>query len=358
MEKVTINIPTTTPITYPIFIGRDLLKNLSDLFQIDSYSKIIVLSDKNIAPHFLKKTLQSLPETTTSFILDPGEKEKNIESLQHLWRHLLKSGADRKSLMINLGGGVIGDIGGFAASTYMRGIDFINIPTTVLAQVDESVGGKTGFDFAEIKNLIGTFDQPKAVIIDVDTLKTLPQREFLSGFAEIIKHGIIKDKKYFDKVTNKKPLDFNEEELIDIIKESCEIKAAVVENDEKESGLRKIVNFGHTIGHAIEAISLTTDNPYLHGEAISIGMVVEAHMSHEKGLLSKEDVEVITTSLTNAGLPTTVPHFDRDQMIQKMKVDKKNKNGKINFTLLKSIGEALIDQTIPEEKIKEILTRL
>jgi 3-dehydroquinate synthase len=358
MQQVTITIPETTQISYPIYIGKNLLEKISVIYPTENYSKIIILTDKNIAPHFLDKTLQSLPKETISLNLDPGEKEKNIESLQKIWKHLLNSRADRKSLLINLGGGVIGDIGGFAASTYMRGIDFINIPTTILAQVDESVGGKTGFDFADIKNLIGTFDQPKAVLIDVETLKTLPEREFLSGFAEIIKHGIITDKKYFDKVTSKKPIEFNEDDLIDIIKESCEIKAAVIENDEKENGLRKKVNFGHTIGHAIEAVSLETDNPLLHGEAVSIGMVVESKMSFNQGLLSKKEMEQIKKSLTSANLPVEVQDFDVDQMIKKMKLDKKNKNGKINFTLLKKIGEAVIDQIISEEIIKKTLNEL
>jgi 3-dehydroquinate synthase len=358
MEKLAITIPATNQQTYPIFIGKNILENISEFFPIENYSKIVILSDENIAPHFLNKTLTSLPKDTTSCILKPGEKEKNIESLQKIWKHLLDVGADRKSLMINLGGGVIGDIGGFAASTYKRGIDFINIPTTVLSQVDESVGGKTGFDFADIKNLIGTFDQPSVVIIDVETLKTLPEREFISGFAEIIKHGIIKDKNYFEKVTNKNPLDFNEDELIAIIKESCEIKASVVEKDEKETGFRKLVNFGHTVGHAIEAISLTTDQPLLHGEAISIGIIIESQMAHELGLVSKEDIDTIKTSLDKAGLPTKIPPFDSNEMIKKMKSDKKNSNGNINFTLIKKIGEGIIDQIIDEEEIRETLSEL
>jgi 3-dehydroquinate synthase len=358
MEKLAITIPATSQTTYPIFIGKNLIEKISELFSLQKYSKIIVLSDENIAPYFLNKTLTSLPKDTTSCVLKPGEKEKNIESLQKIWKHLHDIDADRKTLLINLGGGVIGDIGGFAASTYKRGIDFINIPTTVLAQVDESVGGKTGFDFAGIKNLIGTFDQPNAVIIDVETLKTLPEREFISGFAEIIKHGIIKDKNYFKKVTSKKPLDFTEDQLVEIIKESCEIKASVVEKDEKETGLRKLVNFGHTVGHAVEALSIETDKPLLHGEAISIGMVIESQMAHELGLISKEDIDTIATSLDKAGLPIKIPPFDSNEIIKKMKSDKKNSNGNINFTLIKKIGEGVIDQIIDEENIRETLSEL
>lgn len=358
METLSITIPSTAQISYPIFIGKNLLTRISKMYQLEEYSKIIILTDKNIAPHLLNDILESLPKNTTSFILSPGEKEKNIDSLQHIWKHLLQSGADRKSLMINLGGGVIGDIGGFAASTYMRGIDFINIPTTILAQVDESVGGKTGFDFADIKNLIGTFNQPKAVIIDVNTIKTLPKREFISGFAEIIKHGIIKDKNYFKQVTSKRPLDFTQDELIDIIKISCEIKASVIENDEKEKGLRKLVNFGHTIGHAVETISLETDEPLLHGEAVSIGMVAESYLSYQKGLLMYTEYEAIRDALLLSGLPTTIPNFQIDKLIKKMKSDKKNQNGKINFTLIKNIGEGIINQIIDEETIRNTLSQL
>ena len=260
--------------------------------------------------------------------------------------------------MINLGGGVIGDIGGFAASTYMRVTDFFYIPTTILSQVDESVGGKTMIDFQNVKNIVGTFCQPSAVIIDVETLKTLPKREIISGFAEIIKHGIIKDKNYFEKVTSKNPLDFSDDEMVEIITGSCKIKAVVVESDEKENGQRKLLNFGHTIGHAIEAVSLEKDSPFSHGEAISIGMIVEAYISHDKGILSQQDVETIITVLKNAGLPTVVPNFDIDQMITKMKSDKKNANGNINFTLLTKIGEGIINQTIDENDIKKTLSKI
>ena len=270
-----------------------------------------------------------------------------------LWTAMHDAQLDRKSLVINLGGGVITDMGGFAASTYMRGIDFVNIPTTLLSQVDASVGGKTGINFAEIKNLIGTFNQPQAVIIDATTLETLSERELVAGFAEIIKHGLIKDKNYLKKVTSKSPLEFSQEELLEIIKGSCEIKASVVQQDETENGQRKILNFGHTIGHAIESLCLGNLRPLLHGEAISVGMVAEAALAKTKGLLSDEEIQVIKQSLFHAGLPISVRGLSVDEIYTKMLSDKKNTFNQINFTLLSGIGNALYNQTSNEETIKQ-----
>lgn len=358
MEKLTINIPAPAQKTYPIFIGKNLLQKIAKLYPVEKYTTVIILTDEIVAPLFLDKVLESLPKETKSIIVPTGENNKNIETLQFIWKKLIEYGVDRKSLLINLGGGVIGDIGGFAASTYMRGIDFINVPTTILAQVDESVGGKTMIDFANIKNIVGTFYQPSAVIFDITTLRSLPDRQILSGFAEIIKHGIIKDKRYFDKVTSKKPLEFSEDEMIDIITGSCEIKAKIVEKDEKESGIRKIVNFGHTIGHAVEVISLDTNKPLLHGEAVSIGMVAETKIANILGMLSQNDYEIVKNSLINAGLPTAIPKYQINTILDKMKSDKKNTGGIINFTLITKIGEGLIDQTVPEKILKETIINL
>lgn len=356
MKTLPISFPEQNR-SYTIFVGKNILENLDKLIAVKKYSKLFVITDTN-----LKKQLQiienNLENEIVTYKINPGEKEKNIETVQKIWKAMLNSGLDRHSLVINLGGGVICDMGGFAASTYMRGVDFINIPTTLLSEVDASVGGKTGFDFGEIKNLIGNFTQPQAVIIDVTTLQTLPKREFLSGFAEIIKHGLILDKDYFEKVTSKNPLAFSKEELVEIIARSCEIKAAVVQNDEKESGNRKLLNFGHTIGHAVEALSLETDKPLLHGEAVSIGMVAEAMLAQELGLISASEVTVIQNVLKNAGLPITLPDFPIKTLITKMQSDKKNTGGKINFTLLKELGIGIINQTVLEKTINKVLTQL
>lgn len=354
MKQLTIHI-SSAPKQYPIFIGNNLIKHIADHIEIQKYSRIFVITDEIIAPLLLKKLLQALPENTHAITLPAGEKAKNIETVQIIWKAMKDANLDRKSLVINLGGGVIGDMGGFAAATYMRGTNFLQIPTTLLSQIDASVGGKTGVDFAEIKNFIGLFQQPVAVVIDTGTLQTLPRREFISGFSEIIKHGLITDAVYFEKVTSKRPEEFSQDELTDIIARSCEIKKEIVEQDEKESGIRKLVNFGHTIGHAIESLSLETEHPLLHGEAISIGMVAEAKISQLENLISEEDVTTIKNALENAGLPTKTKITDKEKIKNKMQSDKKNVGGKINFTLLTRIGKAEINQTVSDETIEQTL---
>ena len=286
--------------------------------------------------------------------LPSGDNQKNIENAQKIWAALLDFGCDRKSLVINIGGGAIGDLGGFAASTYMRGIDFLQIPTTLLAQVDASVGGKVGINFAAVKNLISSFQQPIAVIVDSDILSTLPQREFISGFAEIIKHGLIADKKYFQSVTSKKPQEFSQDELIDIISRSIQIKADIVSQDEKEKNTRKLLNFGHTIGHAIEAISQEMEKPLLHGEAISIGMIAEGKISKILGLLSDKEYTILEQSLIKAGLPTTLSS-PVNNVLEKIKSDKKNVKGETKFTLLENIGKAVINKSVDESTIRKAL---
>lgn len=354
MHKININLLSQKN-EYKIYIGKQIIADIKSLYDLNKYSKIIIITDENIAPHFLGVILKLLSTDTKQLILPAGEKTKNIDTVEKIWTFLKENNYDRKSLVINLGGGVITDMGGFAASTYMRGIDFINIPTTLLSQVDASVGGKTGIDFIGIKNLIGTFTQPKAVIIDIQTLKSLPKRELLSGFAEIIKYGIIFDKNYFAKVTSKKSLDFNDEELIDIIAKSCDIKKSIVTSDEKENGNRKLLNFGHTIGHAIEALALETDKPLLHGEAVSIGIVAEAKIAELTNLIDKDTFEKIENSLKQAGLPITISNLKIGAVLAKMETDKKNERGAINFTLIKKIGEGIVDQKVDEKIINKSL---
>jgi 3-dehydroquinate synthase len=356
MTTLTITLPPAQEREYPIFVGSGIIENFTSFIDLALYSKIFIITDKTIEKLLLEKFQKQLSNKIPFISLPPGEQAKDISHLTEIWKAMIDATLDRKSLVINLGGGVIGDIGGFAASTYMRGIDFINIPTTLLAQIDESVGGKTMIDFHGIKNIVGTFYQPSAVVIDVDTLQTLPDREFISGFAEIIKHGIIKDKAYFELVTGKKPRDFSQEELTEIIKRSCEIKSEIVQTDETEYGLRKLINFGHTVGHAVEALSLETDKPLLHGEAVAIGMVAEAKLAEQIGLLTHDEGAIIEKKLKDAGLPTNIPEFPVDKIIEKMKSDKKNISGEINFTLLRTIGEGVINQTASEEIIRKTLT--
>lgn len=338
-----------------IKIGNGILRKLPKIINIKKYSKIFLIVDKTINDSLAGKIEEIFSKDYGIFILAGNEQIKNIATVQKIWKALLKFNCDRKSLVFNIGGGTIGDVGGFAASTYMRGIDFIQIPTTLLAQVDASVGGKVGINFSSVKNLIGTFQQPVAVIIDVGLLSSLPEREFISGFAEIIKHGVTIDKKYFRFVTSKKPLDFSQDELAEIIKRSCQIKSAVVAADEKEEGLRRLLNFGHTIGHAIESLSQQTNHPLFHGEAVSIGMIVEGKISKLIGILSEKEYIILEQALRQAGLPTAIPDIKTDKILVKIKADKKSEKGKINFTLLKGIGKAIINQQVNEVIIRKVL---
>lgn len=357
MMKIFQKQPTIKNITIKgsnIFIGSDLLKDISSLVDFTKYTKVVIVTDNNVPKSLVSKLKSAIPTENLVISINSGEQNKNLATVQKIWEALADFGCDRKSLVINIGGGVIGDIGGFVAATFMRGIDFIQIPTTLLAQVDASIGGKVGINSQGIKNLIGSFQQPVAVIIDTDTLKTLPKREFISGFAEIIKHGLIADEKYFQLVTSKRPLEFSQEELVEIIERSCRIKADIVTKDEKEGGSRKLLNFGHTIGHAVEAISQEGEKPLLHGEAISIGMIAEGKISRLLGLLSEEEYKTLEQALIRAGLPIS-QNLLADEILKKIKSDKKNIKGETKFTLLEDIGKGIIDQTVDESIIRKVI---
>jgi len=340
-----------------IFIGNNLLEKLTKLFDFGRFSKIAILTDTNVAKHWLLTVKRSLKQKTSEIIIKPGEKfGKNIETVKNIWKKMFEFGLDRKSLLINLGGGVICDIGGFSASTFMRGIEFLNIPTTLLAQVDASVGGKTGIDFEEIKNAIGVFKKPTAVIINVATLKTLPKRELISAFGEIIKHGVISGREHFNLVTSKKPEEFNQSELITIIKQSVKIKSEIVKKDPKEiSGLRKVLNFGHTIGHAIESLSWKTDRPLLHGEAVAIGMIAESQLANQIGMLAETETQLISQSVIRVGLPSKIKNIKSEDIVKMILSDKKNIRGEILFSLPERIGKVIPNVKIIDKKIKKII---
>lgn len=335
---------------YKVYIGIGLIGNIVNIIDFKKYTKILVITDENIPKNYLKEF--------EKIIIPVGEQNKNIETVKIIWQKMLELGCDRKSLIINLGGGVIGDMGGFAASCYMRGVKFLQVSTTLLSAVDASVGGKLGIDFGSVKNLIGLFNQPIGVVVDVDTFDSLPDREFVSGFGEIIKHGIIADLEYLDLATSKKPREFSKEELVLIIKRSCEIKAKIISEDEKEDGYRKLLNFGHTIGHALEGCSLKTNNPLRHGEVVSIGMVAEAKISKELGLIDERAVLKIKTVLENAGLPVKYTDYDEATFFSLLYKDKKTEAGKINWTLIKGFGEASINHEVPEDIIKQSLREI
>ncbi|WP_207422923.1 3-dehydroquinate synthase [Desertivirga brevis] len=339
--------------SYSVFFDTDL-KELKNLLQSSNYTKIFFLTDTNTSEHCLPVIQKHIPELDTYDIIeiDPGEENKNIDYCIGVWQNLLDFGADRNSLMINLGGGVITDMGGFAASTFKRGIDFIQIPTTLLSQVDASVGGKTGIDLGSVKNIVGTFAQPKAVFISAEFLKTLDKRQLVSGFAEVIKHGFIADKSYLEQLKAISPETITPE----LVYHSIEIKNRVVTTDPYEKGLRKTLNFGHTIGHAIESYSLLNDkDPLLHGEAIAAGMICEAYLSNKYNTLSesglKELIEIIRSIFPDyAFTEDTYP-----AIIDFMKNDKKNTSGNIGFALLKDLGVCDYNNYLTEDKILESL---
>jgi len=343
-------------IFYPIYIGKNLISKIDEIFPLENFSKIFVLTDKNVAKFWLKKCLNSFDKNRAKeLIVDCGEKIKSTYFLQKIWKFLLKERADRKSLLINLGGGTIGDLGGFGAAAFLRGINFLQVPTTLISQVDASVGGKVGINFLGIKNVLGSFYHPIGVLIDVDTLKTLPKREFLSGFAEMIKMGAILDEKYFKLLSSKHPLDFKDEELINLIKRAVQLKAKIVSLDEKEAGLRRILNFAHTIGHAIESLSQKTKTPLLHGEAISLGMIAETKISHLMGLIGDEDFEKIVEAILKAKLPVVIKGIDAKKVMKLIYFDKKVERGEINWTLLQKIGKATVNQKVPKEIVEQSL---
>jgi len=330
------------------------LEPLIAFLENEQYSKIFVFTDGNTSEKCLP-VFQSMLGDFTKFDLietDPGEENKNIDFCIGIWKTLLDFEADRKALMINLGGGVITDMGGFVASTYKRGIDFINIPTTLLSQVDASVGGKTGIDIDNIKNMVGTFALPQAVFIESEFLKTLPERELLSGFAEMIKHGLILDASYFEtlKAADYKNLDPA------LVYQSVGFKNQVVLEDPLEKGLRKILNFGHTIGHAVESYALSnSDNPLTHGEAIAIGMICEAYLSVKNSHLQAEELADISNYIKSIYPAYTIKPESFGDILDLMKADKKNEHGQINFSLLERIGTCEFNCKVAEQDIIDSL---
>lgn len=337
----------------PLFVGSDLLRRIGELFELKKYTKIFVLSEEGIFAHWGGAIEQCVPNAIR-ITVPAGEGSKSVETLARIWSELLAARADRKSLLINLGGGMITDLGGFAASTYMRGMSCINVPTTLLSQVDASIGGKTGINLEGVKNCIGSFAQPLGVVIDVDTLHTLSPREFASGFAEIVKHGFIADDSYLSEIEGYQIRDgANCATLESIIYRSCEIKRDVVSRDEREGGFRKLLNFGHTLGHAIESISHSTASPMLHGEAISLGMVGEAYLSHLLGYLTEAEVDRMKKVLLMLQLPVVLPSgYEYSKIRALMEQDKKNTGGEISWTLLKGIGEGIFDVKVGDKEIQ------
>jgi len=343
--------------SYPIAIGPNLLDDGALLDRHVDGGKAAIVTNTTVAPLYLAKVagaLRAQGREVVEIVLPDGEEHKHWESLNLVYDALLANRCDRKTTLVALGGGVIGDLTGFAASSYMRGVPFVQVPTTLLSQVDSSVGGKTGINHPLGKNMIGAFYQPRAVIADTATLDTLPPRELSAGMAEVIKHGAILDADYFawieqniDKLMAREP-----QAMAYAIARSCEIKADIVRKDEREGGLRAVLNFGHTFGHAIES-GLGYGN-WLHGEAVGCGMVMAADLSARLGLVDAATVERVRALVQAAGLPTVAPDLGIERWIELMAVDKKNEGGAIKFILLKPLGSPSIT-TVPLETLRATL---
>lgn len=334
-----------------IVIDPNPSKSLSGFLLKSSHSSICVLMDEHTEVYCYPLIEKSLPPHKIIRV-QSGEEHKDISTCSLIWQQLTESGMDRHGLLIILGGGVLGDMGGFCAATYKRGIDFLLMPTTLLSQVDASVGGKLGIDFQHFKNHIGLFQEPASTLICTDFLTTLPERELRSGFAEVIKHCLISDRAMWDIVRNKS---LTHQDWQTLVKHSVEFKWSVVAEDPREKGLRKVLNFGHTVGHAVEGYFLKSGNRIFHGEAIAVGMICESYLAHQKNLLSKESLNQLSEYILKIFGKTELP-INYEPILEGMMQDKKNKGNKILMALTKGIGQAVWDIEIREKEIKSSLT--
>ncbi|SNX52699.1 3-dehydroquinate synthase [Thermoanaerobacterium sp. RBIITD] len=355
MQIVNINLKEHS---YPIYISKGMLNNLSCYIEKHLRSnKIFIITDSNVSNlylNILEKSLELSGNNTFHTIIKAGEESKNLETIKELLEECYRHELLRDSTIIALGGGVVGDIAGFVAATYMRGIDFIQVPTTLLAQVDSSVGGKVGVNLKNGKNIAGAFHQPKAVFIDTGVIKTLNKREIRGGLSEIIKYGIIRDADLFNYIEYNlsEILNLNDDMISHLIKRSCEIKGEIVSIDEKENNLRAILNYGHTIGHAIEA--LTGYKKYIHGEAVAIGMVCAAKIALNRKYIDVSYYERIKSLLKASGLPINYGNLNKNDIVNLIKHDKKNRESKIKFILPKCPGKVDIFD-VTEDEILNIL---
>jgi 3-dehydroquinate synthase len=344
--------------SYPIHIGKNLISDASLILPYLKRKHVAIVTNTTVAPLYLEQLSQSLQAagvTVIAIILPDGEAYKNSATLNTIYDTLLQNRCERSTTLIALGGGVIGDLTGYAAATYLRGVPFIQIPTTLLSQVDSSVGGKTGINHPLGKNMIGAFYQPQLVLADIDTLQTLPAREFAAGMAEIIKYGLIRDAEFFDwlELNMASLMQLDEATLSYAIFRSCQNKADVVAKDEHEQGDRALLNLGHTFGHAIE--NAMGYGVWLHGEAVAAGSMMAADLSRRMGWLSESEVTRIQNSFVAANLPVTAPKLGVDRYLDLMGLDKKVENGKIRLILQQGIGKSVITSDYDAQKLKETL---
>lgn len=360
MERITVrenDIGCGQPIPiYDIVLDRNyesLLENLESVTNAEG--KVCIVSDTHVSNYYMQqilKLMEGRAKSISTFVFPAGEESKTLDTVYQLYEYLIQGGFDRKDLLIALGGGVVGDLTGYAAATYLRGISFIQIPTTLLSMVDSSIGGKTGVDFKAYKNMIGAFHQPKAVYINLSTLKTLDTSQFYSGLGEVIKHGLIKDKSYYDWLKEKHDLIMNRDTAIleELVVKSCHIKREVVEKDPKEKGERAFLNFGHTIGHAIEKLMEFTLH---HGQCVAIGMVAASYLSFRKGYLTEVELADIKETIASFGLPVSLKdsELSAKDILDVTRSDKKVEMGTLKFVLLSEMGVACIDTALSEEDL-------
>lgn len=346
---------------YDIVIGQgfDRIKEELEALSIKGI-KLCIVTDSNVGPIYaaqLKEILEQTGNSVYVFTIPAGEANKNLDVVETVYTYLIEQHFERRDMIVALGGGVVGDLAGFTAATYLRGIDFIQVPTSLLAQVDSSIGGKTGVDFSKYKNMVGAFHMPRLVYINIDTLSTLSTRLFNSGFGEIIKHGLIKNRDYFDYLdTNYEHIKALEPEYItEVVYQSCLIKADVVDRDPTEKGERALLNFGHTLGHAVEKLM---NFSLYHGECVGLGMICASYISKERGCITDEEYTAIRNMLKKYGFPTRVEGLDIFSILEVSKSDKKMENGVVKFILLKQLGEAVIDKTVTYDEMTQALKEI
>lgn len=359
MEELTVDLGERS---YDIKIGADILSNLGDyMAELDIGKKVLIISNPLVDSLYGQEVAEAIAEggfAVQKALIPDGEKYKSLETAQNLYDEAVAAGLDRTSSIVALGGGVVGDIAGFIAASFMRGINFIQVPTTVLAQVDSSVGGKVAVNHPQGKNLIGDFYQPQLVVADKKVLHTLEERELKAGLAEVIKYGVIWDEEFFSFLADNRAeiMELETKAVIKAVKTSCQIKAEVVEVDETEQGLRAILNYGHTIGHALEAV--TNYDYYRHGEAVAIGMAAAARIAHKLEMITAKEVTQQERLIADFGLPTKFQDLDHDQIIEALSKDKKVQDGIVRFILAERIGKVEIIPDIPEEIIREVLKEI
>ena len=355
MKKVKIDLGADS---YEVHVGSGLLPRVGLWLKEKKFSgKAVIITDntvKSLYADILEKGLTNAGFSVTVLDVPAGEDQKNLVIAGRLYNKLITADTERTTPILALGGGVIGDLAGFVAATYMRGVPLIQVPTTLLAQVDSSIGGKTAIDHGKLKNAVGVFYQPIMVVADIDTLKTLPEVELANGMAEVIKHAAIRNRNFFhfldENMGRFRALDSGVLETI--VLENARIKAEVVEKDEKETGLRAILNYGHTVGHAIEAVS---NFELKHGQAVAIGMMAAARISARMGILSEQEVVCLEDVIKEAGLPVKIPDLDKEEVMRVMQHDKKVRQDKLRFVLLKSIGHVFVTEDVSPSLVEEVV---